>query len=1105
MADLATLSLAIDSRPAVDAATALDKMGEAATRGEGRVKQISTAADTLVAALNRNSAATLALTGRMDQMQASGSRAADAIKIIDRAATGAEAAVTGFAEGLTKTTTAATGAARATDAVTAAVTKHVATHSQAAVAVTRGTQAINDNTKAAGLNRFELTNLSYQLNDVATMALSGASAFQIAATQGGQFLQIAQSSAGGIKGLMTQAGEAASGLAGRLGLVGGALTLVGAGLATAAAAAATYRAEQKELERSTFGIGRASGATLQTLQDAASVGAASGTISTSASREVVGQLNATGKIDPRVYADISASARDLSKVLGADIPGATETVTAALAGGVQGFDRLNATLGLGGAALREQVKDLYESGKAYEAQRIIVDAYTKRVAEVTEKPSWLQSTFGDFGKNTSNELSAIGSIFRKRTPEEALAGARTSLSNAEAQVDAGLAPASSLDAARANVEKLEAAIAKAAASSKDAKTALVSLTVQPLIDSLNPAAKRIDDLRNQAQLIGKYLSEGGIDKDGAARRSMDGLNAQAKQLADDLTRGGTGLANSLRDAQFNLRTVGFAEPARREASLREGAQNEITALRTSNLEPAARDAQIQAVEERLKAQIETLRTETLRTSAQGGRYSIGVSQAPEQFRQMILDSAARNGQDPDLMAAMIRRESRFNPNAVSPAGAQGLGQIMPGTQPRLGVTDPFDPAQSIEGMARYLKILNDKFGGSVPDMVAGYNRGEGAQARWIAGGRDPSRVPAETQGYLKEILTPPPGTAETAQELTARNRALEEERTQLRLTQEANGQDAEGLRARQEAAKTLSAEQARNVTVSGAYAQMLSKESAERSRIVTAGRLFQFTQDSQFERDQLGRDRVDQQAYSRARSVVGDTTSGAAQQVIDQTRSNAMLSEARNSLTDAVGGFASDMRRGASAAQALSGAFGRLADRFLNSATDSLISGLFRAGSGSAGGGGIGGFFSGIFGGGSSGADSGLPNLSFGYASGGYTGHGGRYEPAGIVHRGEVVFSQSDVARHGGALIVDMMRRGAPGYADGGMVGRYAGMPRAAVANGNSVSSLTNAPNISIDARGATMSEDQIRGVVVQAIGVANAERDRTQFERQAMSRRAFG
>ena len=92
MADLATLSLAIDSRSAVEATSAIDKMGEAAARGEGRVKQISTAADALVAALNRNSAATAALTGRMDQMQASGSRAADAIKVVDRAAVSAETA-----------------------------------------------------------------------------------------------------------------------------------------------------------------------------------------------------------------------------------------------------------------------------------------------------------------------------------------------------------------------------------------------------------------------------------------------------------------------------------------------------------------------------------------------------------------------------------------------------------------------------------------------------------------------------------------------------------------------------------------------------------------------------------------------------------------------------------------------------------------------------------------------------------------------------------------------------------------------------------------------------------------------------------------------------
>ena len=78
-----------------------------------------------------------------------------------------------------------------------------------------------------------------------------------------------------------------------------------------------------------------------------------------------------------------------------------------------------------------------------------------------------------------------------------------------------------------------------------------------------------------------------------------------------------------------------------------------------------------------------------------------------------------------------------------------------------------------------------------------------------------------------------------------------------------------------------------------------------------------------------------------------------------------------------------------------------------------------------------------------------------GFDSGGYTGPGGKYEPAGIVHKGEVVFSQADVARNGGVAVVDAIRLGKRGYADGGAVDvKPMGLPRSAGANSNAAGSV---------------------------------------------------
>jgi soluble lytic murein transglycosylase-like protein len=116
------------------------------------------------------------------------------------------------------------------------------------------------------------------------------------------------------------------------------------------------------------------------------------------------------------------------------------------------------------------------------------------------------------------------------------------------------------------------------------------------------------------------------------------------------------------------------------------------------------------------------------------------------YAAQITASAKRNGIDPALLAGLIKQESGFNAHAGSAAGAQGLTQLMPGTARGLGVSNPFDPAQSIEGGARYLKQQLDQFGGDVARALAAYNAGPGAVQRY--GGVPPY---AETQNYVRAV------------------------------------------------------------------------------------------------------------------------------------------------------------------------------------------------------------------------------------------------------------------------------------------------------------------------------------------------------------------
>jgi len=124
----------------------------------------------------------------------------------------------------------------------------------------------------------------------------------------------------------------------------------------------------------------------------------------------------------------------------------------------------------------------------------------------------------------------------------------------------------------------------------------------------------------------------------------------------------------------------------------------------------------------------------------------GASLTGVPYGDEITAAAQRHGIDPALLAGLVRQESNFNAAAVSPAGARGLTQLMPGTAAGLGVTDATDPQQALDGGARYLRQQLDAFGGDVTKALAAYNAGPGAVQRY--GGVPPY---AETQAYVRKV------------------------------------------------------------------------------------------------------------------------------------------------------------------------------------------------------------------------------------------------------------------------------------------------------------------------------------------------------------------
>jgi soluble lytic murein transglycosylase-like protein len=139
-------------------------------------------------------------------------------------------------------------------------------------------------------------------------------------------------------------------------------------------------------------------------------------------------------------------------------------------------------------------------------------------------------------------------------------------------------------------------------------------------------------------------------------------------------------------------------------------------------------------------------TNLARPAPQGARSPRRAPAPPNGLASIVRTAAMRHGLDPQLVRAVVRAESDWNPAAISPKGARGLMQLVPATAKRFGVRDVFDPAENVEGGVRYLRALLHRYRGNLAKSLAAYYAGERTVDRAAGLPNDPA-----TRAYVRRV------------------------------------------------------------------------------------------------------------------------------------------------------------------------------------------------------------------------------------------------------------------------------------------------------------------------------------------------------------------
>lgn len=542
-----------------------------------------------------------------------------------------------------------------------------------------------------GLNRHQWQNLGFQINDVATMLMSGSSPMQVLATQSGQVIQIMQTGQGGVVGSLKSIGTTILGLITPVNLIVGGLVSIGV---AAVASYASWINAQAEVERSLLGIGRASGATVGQINAVAEAYAAAGNVSVSVARQMASTFAGTGRISPELFGDAITSAKDFAKVLGTDTAAAAGKLATALADPARGVEQLNETLGAFDAGTIDRIRSLTAQNRAMEAQQLILAGVRGATESAERATTGWSRTWDSLGRSISNVWGSIGQAIDAATgnvplenQQAALEARLKQIEDARAkeaahlkqlqdwgyssdQIKAEIPALGALDrmyqAVNASLQKVTAELQKGAEQAKLLRANLESLRAMGEIKIVMPEIDMKRVLGDRASFLGAVAEDPVmIQALGLTQADVTLAAARAKEMSESFM---AAQDQAVKQAELANRAITARSPAER-ASI--AAEQKRLELANAALSPEEKKVQIaQAYANALKEGTFAL-SEQEKARARGIRDQIGSTQAE-------IDGIGKTAEQAELLRlnwqtyADLRREAEQNNTAFDQAQYERL-------------------------------------------------------------------------------------------------------------------------------------------------------------------------------------------------------------------------------------------------------------------------------------------------------------------------------------------------------------------------------------------------------------------------------------------------